>query len=445
MGNINMEYDEKELKNAIQKELSYINYGLILLSVFLLLILFFGIFVKVDTYVIAEGFVSFNDSKATISYKEWGTLEKLFVKEGDKVKKGQLLAIIKNLQAQTNYITYKKQYYYLLAVKDKLLSEIHLSSRVVFGKEFKELPDESLKRKVISFVENSFKSDMSVLKTQLELINKQISQILKNIEDQEKVLKRNLILKDFYEKIIKKEEELVKNKMGNIETLNNYKIQYLSLLAQIKSLQGQINNYKNQIKQLKLQKKAIIENFINDKLNKLQNILNQLTTVKEQMKYYKDEVLYTKIKSPINGQIINITVHHPEEVIKPGEPFIEISPDSGQYKFWVYISPKDRAKVHKGQKANLHLIGFTGLSGVSIKAEVVFITKDVISIPGSNARYYKALLKLTPDGIAHLKKYNIRLVSGMPISAYIVSEKVTPLEYMLQPIFQIIKSSFVSP
>lgn len=75
MGNINMKYEEKELKNAIQKELSYINFGLIFLLIFLLIILFFGIFVKVDTYVIAEGFVSFNNSRANISYKEWGTLE----------------------------------------------------------------------------------------------------------------------------------------------------------------------------------------------------------------------------------------------------------------------------------------------------------------------------------------------------------------------------------
>lgn len=286
---------------------------------------------------------------------------------------------------------------------------------------------------------------MSVLKTHLELIDKQILQLLKNIEDQEKVLKRILVLKNFYERIIKKEEELVKDKMGNIETLNNYKMQYLSLLAQIKNLQGQINHYKLQIKQLKTQKEIIINKFINDKSNKLQNILNQLASVKEQMEYYRIEVLYTKIKSPINGQIIKIAVHHPGEVIKPGEPFIEIAPGSGLYQFWVYIFPKDRAKVYKGQKANLHLIGFTGLSGVSIETEVVFITKDVIKISGSNVKYYKALLKLTPKGIAHLKKYNIKLVSGMPISAYIVAEKVTPLEYMLQPIFQIIKSSFVSP
>ena len=153
------------------------------------------------------------------------------------------------------------------------------------------------------------------------------------------------------------------------------------------------------------------------------------------MKFYKEEVLYTKIKSPINGQILNIKIHHPGEIIKPGESFIEIAPTSGQYEFWVYISPKDRAKVHKGQKANLHLIGFVGLKGISIETKVVFITKDVIKIPGTNKEYYKALLRLTSNGMEHLRKYKIKLVSGMPVVAYIVSEKVTPLEYILQPVF----------
>ncbi len=433
--------EEKDFKT----EFNYINYGLIIISIFLLFILFFGIFVKIDTYVIAEGFISLNNSKAFISYKEWGILEKLLVKEGDEVKKGQLLAIVKNLKAQTDYLTYKKQYYYLLGIKSKLYSEINLRSQIILDKEFMKLKDNALKKKILSFIEKSFKSDMDVLKTQIKLLNKQISQISKNIESKKKVLEEKLALKKFYEKIIKNEQKLLNSKIGNIESLNNYKIQYLSLLAQIQDLQGQIDYDENQIKQLKIEKKKVIETFINDKISKLQNILNQLATIKEQMIYYKNEVLYTKIKSPINGQIINITIHHPGEVIKPGEPFIEISPTTGQYKFWVYILPKDRAKVHNGQKANIHLIGFTGLKGVSIEAKVSFITKDVINIPHSNKEYYKALLTLTPEGIKHLKKYKIKLVSGMPIMAYIVAEKVTPLEYMLQPIFQLIKNSFISP
>ncbi len=431
--------------NTFKTEFNYINYGLIIISLLLLLILFFGTFIKINTYVVAEGYVSLNNSKAFISYKEWGILEKLLVKEGDEVKKGQLLAIVKNLKAQTTYLAYKKQYYYLLGLKSKLSSEINLHSRLILDKDFMKLKDNVLKKKILSFIEKSFKSDMNVLKTQIKLLDKQISQILKNVESKEKVLKENLALKKFYEKIIKNEQKLLNSKLGNIESLNNYKIQYLSLLAQIQDLQGQINYYKNQIKQLRIEKKKVIETFINDKINKLQNILNQLVTIKEQMIYYKNEVLYTKIKSPINGQIINITIHHPGEVIKPGEPFIEITPNSGQYKFWVYISPKDRAKVHKGQKADIHLIGYTGLKGISIEAIVSVITKDVIKIPHTNKEYYKALLTLSPEGVKHLKKYRIKLVSGIPIVAYIVTEKVTPLEYMLQPVLQIIKNSFISP
>ncbi len=437
---------KKKLEEGnFKTEFNYINYGLVIISIFLLFILFFGIFVKIDTYVIAEGFVSLNNSKAFISYKEWGILEKLLVKEGDEVKKGQLLAIIKNLKAQTDYLAYKKQYYYLLGIKNKLSSEINLRSKIILDKEFMKLKDNALKKKVLSFIEKSFKSDMNVLETQIKLLNKQIFQISKNIENKKKMLKEKLTLKKFYEKIIKNEQKLLNNKLGNIESLNNYKIQYLSLLAQIQDLQGQIDYDRNQVKQLKIEKKRVIETFINDKINKLQNILNQLTTIKEQMIYYRNEVLYTKIKAPINGQIINITVHHPGEVVKPGEPFIEISPNIGQYKFWVYILPKDRSKVYKGQKVNIHLIGFTGLKGISIEAKVSFITDDIINIPHSNKKYYKALLTLTPEGIRHLKKYKIKLVSGMPIMAYIIAEKVTPLEYMLQPIFQLIKNSFISP
>ncbi|WP_274532224.1 hypothetical protein [Aquifex aeolicus] len=43
-----------------------------------------------------------------------------------------------------------------------------------------------------------------------------------------------------------------------------------------------------------------------------------------------------------------------------------------------------------------------------------------------------------------MREYGFELVSGMPAVAFIKVEKVSPLEYVLQPVILIMKSAFKS-
>ncbi|EAM6407939.1 biotin/lipoyl-binding protein, partial [Salmonella enterica] len=77
-------------------------------------------FVKINSVVHGQGVITTKDNAQLISLSKGGTIQDIYVTEGDTVKKGELLAKIVNLDLQKEYQRYKTQKGYL----DKDVNEI---------------------------------------------------------------------------------------------------------------------------------------------------------------------------------------------------------------------------------------------------------------------------------------------------------------------------------
>src|SRR5687768_3728499 len=76
--------------------------GFILLGVLAVLILGWGFFASIAGAVVAPGKVILESSVKRVQHKEGGIVSELFVKEGDRVKAGALLARIDSTVPQAN-------------------------------------------------------------------------------------------------------------------------------------------------------------------------------------------------------------------------------------------------------------------------------------------------------------------------------------------------------
>jgi HlyD family type I secretion membrane fusion protein len=424
-----------------KKEAKYTILSIFLLLIFLLAILFFSSIVKLDTYTVGRGYISFDKKKIPILYKDWGYIEKIFVKEGDTIKRNDIIAVIKNYKALAEYKAFKKKYYLLVGLRDTLLSEISLKEEITFSPEFKRLSDEQLKHQILNLLQKKFKIDMSILKKKIKLINKQLSAYKESLVNLKRVLQIKEKTINIYKKLIEQERKLVNAKLQDIEKLYNYQIRFLDLKSQLRDIKGKIKDLKNKIQALEIQQKLTLQDFLNKRLTELQNINKELADIKSNLSIYKNEIFYTFIKAPISGQIITLNYSNKGQLIKPGSIIAEIAPINGTVKFWIFLEPQKRFKVHKNQKAQIHIAGINSLTLSYIPARVAFVSSDTIEI--SHKKFYKCLLVPTDEGKKILRK--LKLTSGIPISAYIVTGKVTPLEYILTPVIQIIKKTFVNP
>lgn len=95
--------------------------------------------------VYASGFIDSSDS-VTIRAEVSGYIEKIFVHEGEEVKKGQLLLIISNETIKENLREVEAQ---LASVKDRLMSDSDYRKELLHNIEIKKLFLKMLKKTLI--------------------------------------------------------------------------------------------------------------------------------------------------------------------------------------------------------------------------------------------------------------------------------------------------------
>lgn len=74
-----------------------------------ILIIILTYFIEINSVVHGQGVITTKDNAQLISLSKGGTIQDIYVAEGDTVKKGELLAKVVNLDLQKEYQRYRTQ------------------------------------------------------------------------------------------------------------------------------------------------------------------------------------------------------------------------------------------------------------------------------------------------------------------------------------------------
>ena len=416
--------------------------GLAVTILMFTIIVVWGMLVKVDTFVVAPGKVVIKSYKKPIEYQKVSTVSKIFVKEGDFVEKGQPLIELENIDYSTDLSVLERQYYSLLAKRDRLLAEVYLKPQISFSKELLSWENGSLKREIIASEEKAFLTRKRALEDEINVVNRKLAVIRTKIEGTRNVLKEKQELLAFYREQIKKNRDLVEQGLTEDNELVNFEKLYKSTKADITSLESQIKDLQKQIEQLKAEKEKAISNYQKGAYNELEDVMLKLREIKPKINKASHYVKKTLLTAPVAGQVIGLKVHSSGEVVEPGNPIMFVVPKKDEFFILAKIEPKDRDRVKPGQKVDIQFSSYLTLTVGAIEGEVKYISSDTLANQKEKKEYYEAHIILTPKGKKELEKYKVKLVAGMPAVSYIHAEKVTPFEYMIQPLILLMKGAF---
>ncbi len=433
--------------SEVKKEESKVIFAGILTVIVLLLVLVgWGIFSRVDTFVIAPGKVEILNFKKAVQHDSWGAVVKVFVKEGQTVRRGQPLLELRRIEPETQLKEYKNLYYSLLGKRDRLISEEKGYPKVVFSKEFLSLRDERLKRKIEEQEEKTFEKRKSKLLMELSVLEKQEQELKKNLVRLKKVLQEKENLKKLYMADILELEGLLNKGLVTKDRVETLRRELKSIEADIKNFQYQIPEIVTRIQQVEEQKKVKIAAYKSEVADQLEDVNMRLSQIKPKFNYAKEKVKLTVLRAPASGQVIGLKIHSPGEVVKPGETLMYIVPETKRVFVVAELKTKDRDRVKVGQYVDLRFPAFLSIAANVVEGKVSFVSNDVLetSMGGKKISYYEVHVDITDRGWEQLRKYGFSLFPGMPAVAYIKVEKVRPVEYIIQPIILLFKGAFVA-
>ena len=157
----------------------------------------------------------------------------------------------------------------------------------------------------------------------------------------------------------------------------------------------------------------------------------ELADAEERIVGAKDVLRRLEIRSPQAGIVTNIRVRTPGSAVTPGEPLLDIVPESEPLLIEMHISTRDIDSVAVGLLAQIRLTAYNQRSHLPVAGKVIYVAADQSVDEKSNVAYFVARAQVDPDTLA--ANPDMRLYPGMPAEVLIVHKPRRAIDYLVSP------------
>ena len=146
----------------------------------------------------------------------------------------------------------------------------------------------------------------------------------------------------------------------------------------------------------------------------------------------EDQLKRIDLRAPQDGTVHQLVVHTIGGLVTPSEPAMLIVPSADQLAVEVKIQPQDIDNVRLAQKAVLRFPAFNQRVTPEIDGQVSRVSADVSTDPKTGMSYYTARIRVAEDQRERLG--GVRLVPGMPVEAFMQIGERSVLSYLTKPL-----------
>ncbi len=389
-------------------------------------------FMPIAASVIANGVVSAEGNRKTIQHLEGGMLRKILVREGEKVKAGQVLFELDPTQANAAAGITKNQYVALKALEARLLAERDQRPSISFPADLLAQRSDPMVARAIADEEVQFQERRQTLQGQVDLMNGQREQYqseIEGIDRQTQGLKDQLgyiqdelsDLRKIYDKglvprprllALEREQASLSGSIGRLTA------------DRAKAVQG-ISDTQLKIRQIK-------QEFFEQVSQNITETRVKLAEVTEKEVVASDALKRIKIVSPVNGTAQNLRFFTEGAVVRPAEPLVDIAPDDEAFVIQAHFAPTDVDNVYPGMVTEVRLPAFHSREIPILNGKIESVSRDRLSDPEGKTSYFLGIV--TVDIKQLPKPLRAKVTAGMPAQVIVPTRKRTVLDYLISPL-----------
>ncbi len=427
--------EKEQLSMPSSDDSKVIGFGFSVIFIVFVILGGWSAYAPLATSSVAVGKVSADLDKKTIQHLEGGIVEKIYVKDGDSVKKGDILIKLEDVQIKSQLDILQSQYQDLLGAYTRLEAQDKELDNITF-------PSELTDQKVITNQKDIFYNTKKSQEDEKAITKNRIEQLMNQFQGLESLIssKRNRL--SSLDEEISELEILFKEQLVDKVRIRELKREKNSLEGDVANASSEIAKIKEQIEETKTQQLLREKEFKKETLNLLVETKSKLSDIKSKMIATKDTLLRTKIIAPIDGVVVGLDIHTVGGVIGSGNPILEIVPEDSQLVVVAQVQTTDIDKVTTGLTADIRFSAFNMNQAHVIEGKVIHVSADSFIDEATGSPYYEAKVEVTKHGKEQLKDYDFHLVSGMPAEVMIKIGERTPLSYFVKPFTDMLTRGF---
>ncbi|MER9733232.1 HlyD family type I secretion periplasmic adaptor subunit [Mesorhizobium sp. M0217] len=395
---------------------------------------------KMSGAVIAAGRLVVDSNVKKVQHPTGGVVGEIRVREGDRVKAGDILVRLDETTTRAN-----------LAIVSKGLDEFYARlARLEAerdGKDTISFPDVLTSRRDEAGVAASMAGEQSLFDFRHQARSGQRSQLRERIaqlKQESAGLTEQLQAKRREIELIQIELEGVRSlwhrKLIGIDRMTSLERDAVRLEGEHGQLTAGIAQVKGKASEIELQIIQIDQDLRSEVATDLRDTQGKISEFVERKVAAEDQLKRIDLRSPQDGVVLQLAVHTIGGVITPGEQVMQIVPVTDDLTVEAHIAPQDIDQVTMGQNAILRLSAFNRQTTPELTGTLSRISADLTIEERTGAAFYVARVTLPKTEVAKLR--GLALAPGMPAEVFFPTGDRTMLSYLVKPLSDQIQKAF---
>lgn len=382
--------------------------------------------------VIASGKLVVDTNVKKIQHSTGGIVGELLVKEGDKVKQGDVVLRLDGTQTRSSLGIVNKAIDELLARQARNEAELDGAQSVAFPAALEARRSDPEVARLMSGEKKLFEMRRTARDGQKAQLREQIQQLQLQIQGNQA-----------QEAAKTKEIQLVAQELEGVRVLWKQNLVPISRVTALErdsarlegeraALVANVAQNRGRIAELELKIHQIDQDLSTEVGKEMAENRAKMSEMTERRIAADDQLKRIDLIAPQDGRIFQRSVHTVGGVIQAGEQVMLIVPESDSLIVEAKVAPQDIDQVHVGQHAVLRFAAFNQRTTPEIDGEVIHIGADVAQDDRVSEPYYSVRIRVLDGELARLD--GLQLLAGMPVEAFIQTTPRTVASFLVKPL-----------
>ncbi len=393
-----------------------------------------GTLTEISGAVIAPGKLVADSNVKKVQHPTGGVVGDLRVKDGDRVKKGDIVVRLDETQARANLAIVTKALDEMESRQARLEAERDGAPGVTFPPTLTTRRNEPEVAQAMTSEQRLFELRRAAREGQKAQLLEQVEQLRQQIAGNEEQAAAKTKEIDWNQQELGGVRSLWKDKLVPFSRVTTLERDSARLHGERGALTASIAQAKGRISEIQLKILQIDEDLRTEVGKELAEIRAKRSELVERRVAQEDQLRRVDLIAPQDGTIFQRSIHTVGGVIQAGEVLMLVVPESDELIIEAKVAPHDVDQIHIGQPAVVQFGSFNRRTTPELNGEVIGIGADITQDDRKNETYYAVRIRISDKEMARLE--GLQPMTGMPVEVFIKTSPRTVISYLTKPLIE---------
>lgn len=387
---------------------------------------------SLSSAVIASGTVVVENNVKKVQHLTGGIVSQLLVREGQGVKRGDLLVKLDRRAATADLSIIESTLSQLYVRQARLKAERIGAGSFEIVQDLTQFISQATAGRLAQEEQKYFNdrnTSLSTMKDQLSSRETQFADEIKGLDVQIEAFKQSL---DLIDEELESIRDLYAKKLVTLQRLNSLKRQKAQISASIGERVAARAQTEGKIKEIGLQISQLDEDRRRDISKELTDAEARIAEYEERRSSALAKMDRLDITAPSDGRVLQLGVHTVGGIINAGETIMLVVPEGDDLTVEAKITTSDIDKIRLGQPVEIRFSAFDQRTTPEVAGEVVGLAPDVVRDQVTGSFYYPLRIRPQVDSLKKLK--GLTLYPGMPAEVFVKIADRSVVSYFIKPL-----------